>query len=159
MAAAATTFVLISAQPAAACSCLATAEEELIAQAETVFAGTPISRHDVPTTSTDLLPGPAADWTFAVDEVVKGQVGNPRQDVRANLSSASCGIEFELGRRYWVFGYRRDGLLTTGLCTGTRLADQPLSTTTTQATALPAPPSTTAPPPARPVPGPVRFTG
>lgn len=143
-------LLVLASQPAAACSCIASTEEQHLSSADVVFVGTALSRRDVGTTSTSVQLVSAFEWTFSVDEVVKGTVPSAREVVRTAANSAACGFEFEVGTRYRVYAARLDGVLNTGICSGTRAASDVQPTTTT--------PPTTSPRPG-PSPGRVGFTG
>jgi len=82
-----------------------------------VFAAT-LVRRDEPggliRSSTDPV---ALTWT--VDAVYKGSAGTVQQVVTAD-SSASCGLEVEVGKRYLVHADAVDGKLEASLCGGTR---------------------------------------
>lgn len=143
-------LLVVSPRPAAACTCLERTEQELAAQADVVFTGTALTRREVvvPTTTAPALPG-HVEWTFAVEGVTKGAVAGAHQDVMTASNSAACGFDFQAGARYLVYATRQDGALTTGLCSGTRLAAAVPTTV--------APPTTVAGPAASP--GRLRLTG
>ena len=77
--------------------------------AAVVFTGTAVKR-DEPfslgvVTSADMI-----GWTFVVDSVEKGQVGD-RIRVESPLHDGACGARFRFGQRYRIFAYERDGTL------------------------------------------------
>jgi hypothetical protein len=67
---------------------------ELDNQADLIFTGTAVRRDGDPQ-------GGVLDWTFVVDGVEKGRVGD-RFTVSANTEDSMCGFFFELGARYRV---------------------------------------------------------
>lgn len=117
-------LVVWSAEPAAACSCLARSEPEQLADADAVFVGT-ATRVDgrQPGAESSLID--PVTWTFSVESVVKGDVG-VEQQVMTAASSASCGLELSAGQAYVVFASANPskgaGPLQAGLCGGTRPA-------------------------------------
>lgn len=99
---------LLAIAPVAACSGgrLQVGDEPLEDAARAIFTGTVIRRDE----SFEWFGGsdyPMYDWTFVVDNVERGQVGE-RFTVASPQGSAACGIDFELGARYRVRAY--DGL-------------------------------------------------
>ena len=129
--------------PHAALACTVTGpeptEEELAARADVVFEGA-VGTHRDPNAGAPVIgSGDPIFWTFIVDRVIKGNV-NLVQEVASARFEGSCGIRFQEGARYRVYARYVDGVLHTGLGSGTRLA--PVVATTTR----------TAPRPAQPVP-------
>lgn len=104
----ATPLVVAPATPACACSCVAFTEPEAVARAEVVFDGVVLGLQGDDRSARRVR--------FAVENLVKGQAGD-RVEVTTEGSSASCGYDFEVGRRYRV--NVTDG--NTGLCSGNRL--------------------------------------
>jgi hypothetical protein len=92
-----------------------------VSAAEVVFVGTP-TKGDKPQGGAVSSADPVR-WTFDVDAVHKGDVTRT-VDVISALDSASCGIPFEVGRPYLVFGVLDDEAVTAGLCGGTERLDQ-----------------------------------
>jgi hypothetical protein len=71
--------------------------------ARIMFVGTAVRREDEafgPMVST----GDPILWTFVVDSVERGQVGN-RVTIASPRGSETCGIDFTLGHRYRVTGW------------------------------------------------------
>jgi hypothetical protein len=95
------------AAPAWACSCVGFDEAEALDMADTVFVGVVqyIRRSDT---------GPL-DVRFAVQSVRKGSAAG-EITVQTTDGGASCGYDFQVGKRYRVFAH--DG--GTGLCSGNR---------------------------------------
>lgn len=115
-------LVVVGASSAIACSCIPQRPDKVaVEDAEAVFTGT----------VTEVEPGvdigfDKVTWTFAVEEVYKGNVG-PIQDIRTHTQSAACGLTFTESKRYVVFAYSGDRSLTsdqkqlvTNLCMNTR---------------------------------------
>jgi hypothetical protein len=123
-------MVVAGSVPAGACSCRAIAETEALEAADAAFLGTVADTNSPgqPLSSIDPV-----TWTFAVEGVFKGDVA-ARQEVVSAFSSASCGIDFEIGARYLVFAQSggiggpdptpRPGQLQANLCGGTRPAER-----------------------------------
>lgn len=133
-----TALVAVTGGPAAACTCGDLSQDELRAAADAVFVGTVIARQDLPNPS---AAGPGyADWTFSVEQVIKGPVGSARQTLRTFLGGAACGYEFKVGTRYIVYATNSASGLTTGLCSGTDVLSQAVPTTVTTTTPATAPP-------------------
>ena len=101
-----------------ACSCRppGTPAEEL-GRSDAVFQGTVVSVQNPS--------GPVASnadittVTFNVSKVWKGQITQTGTIVTPG-SSASCGVTFEQGVEYVVYGRASEGALTTNLCSRTR---------------------------------------
>ena len=99
--------VLAMPSPAMACSGRPLLEEGLTYEerAGVVFTGTAVRVEDpwsgLGDTHSTFDP---RRWTFVVDEVEKGEVGE-RFTVASAGSSASCGMEFKLGNRYRVIAW------------------------------------------------------
>lgn len=108
------------AAPAHACSCAWDDGLRQIAHADQIFTGEVTSQRDG---RSSTMYGPRAAVSFAVDDVYKGPVARTAI-VLAVRQTASCGYEFENGGRYLVYAVKDQedpALLTTGLCTGTKL--------------------------------------
>lgn len=132
-------------------------EPELVGQADLVFEGVALSRHDPNVAASIQSSGDPIIWTFAVDREIKG-AASQLQDVSSARSSATCGITFQIGIRYRVFADLVDGVFWTSLGSGTREATVESSTTTT--TTRPSTTTTTTVPPAQPtMPRSIALTG
>jgi hypothetical protein len=123
----------LSTLPAQACSCLPFDETRATEQSDLIFNGTVASRNLI-----QENPGsPGANrvvWTFNVDEVQKGNVST-QQEVMTTDSSASCGMEFEIGARYKIYAAQNEDGVWTGLCSG----NQPLDATNQPTSSQPNP--------------------
>jgi hypothetical protein len=130
-------------------------EQELLSQADLVFEGVAVSRHDPNAGAPIQSSGDPIVWSFAVDREIKGVPSQP-QEIRSARSGATCGITFQIGTRYRVFAKAVDGALWTFLGSGTREA----TTATTSTTTTIAPTTTTTVRPATPTrPGRIALTG
>lgn len=116
-------------QAAFACTCAPLGTDlQALRDADAVFAGSVVDTHDPHGDRRIVSSGRPVFYTFEVDSVAKGDVGET-QEVRSAASGVSCGFRFDEGRRYLVFAYygkgaRRvddpDAQLLTSLCTKTR---------------------------------------
>jgi len=106
-----------------ACSCAPQpSDARAIASSAAVFAGTTVGVDDPQEGKRIISSGAEVTWTFTVDTVVKGEVGDT-QEVRSAAMEVSCGYEFEEGERYLVFaheGERDESKLFTSICSNTR---------------------------------------
>jgi hypothetical protein len=137
--------LVVPAPPAAvACSIVEPrpTEEEFLARADVVFEGAAGTHRDPNAGAPVIGSGDPIFWTFIVDRVIKGNV-NLVQEVASARSGVSCGIRFQEGARYRVYAGYVDGVLHTGLFSGTRLAPAVATTTTLPRPAQPAPPTPT----------------
>ncbi|QKS46103.1 hypothetical protein HUB94_17935 [Paenibacillus cellulosilyticus] len=120
-------FPLVGAERVYACSCAAYPDlsSELDAKSA-VFAGEVTSMDTV--SRGDVVS--SADPVFVTFEVAKVWKGSIKKEtvVRTVRDSASCGYEFSLGQSYLVFANEEDGVIRTGMCTGT----QPLNDSSAQ---------------------------
>lgn len=108
-----------AARPCLACSCIAASDAEHFRQAEVVFVGIVLERRPIAPEPISSSADPVT-WVFDVESVQKGEAAE-QQEVVSPRDEASCGFEFQIGRRYQVFASRSDdGRLATNLCTGTR---------------------------------------
>lgn len=112
-------------QQAYACSCVEQTIEEAAARADAVFSGTVVEQRPVglepvgALAATAPMPGVMGEvvYTFAVDGVAKGDVGENAQ-VRSGSDGASCGMTFGVSERWLVFTAWDGAMHTTGLCSG-----------------------------------------
>jgi hypothetical protein len=117
-----------TAPPAGACSCVARSDGEALATADAVFIGK-VTGYDDPRTGPVFSSADMVTWTFAVDEVFKGNVA-AEQAVLSAAEDASCGLAVSAGGYYMVFAEHADAAapaaadrpLAAGLCGGTREA-------------------------------------
>src|SRR5713101_8032225 len=101
---------------ALSCSCVPFTKPDYGRQATLVFTGT-VTRVDLRRgliVSSSMDP---VDVVFEVETVYKG-AATKTTTVSTVASGASCGYEFQTGRRYTVFPWLRDGKLDAGLCQG-----------------------------------------
>jgi hypothetical protein len=123
---AAAILALTAISPAAACTIAAgQTRADHLAAADVVFTGTAV-RVDDSTNGRYFSSLDPLYWTFAVDDVEKGQAPD-RVTVATAIGSESCGYTFELGKRYRVYAAHSEWYdhLATGLGSGnTELAPQ-----------------------------------
>ena len=102
---------------ALACSCVPFTKPAYAQQATLVFTGTAtrVDVHSGPLVFSSMDP---VDVVFDVETVYKG-APTKTTTISTVASGASCGYEFQAGRRYTVFPSLRDGKLDAGLCQGT----------------------------------------
>ncbi len=104
-------LLLVTAGPAAACSCAVASEPEHAANADAIFVGTLVDRVDPPQDGMWSSADPAV-LTFDVSAVYKGTV-RARQQVVTPMSGASCGLELNGTGPFLVFGREAaDGMMT-----------------------------------------------
>lgn len=115
-----------TAQPAAACKCVAKSDERHLADAVAVFSGEVTGHEEVGVGP--MRPGDAAlIWTFTVSRVFKGTLG-PTVRVVSPLDGGSCGVDLPPAGPALVFAQAPGGLvppvpgvaLAANLCNGTR---------------------------------------
>lgn len=107
--------VLLPAQACWACSCIAGTPEEYWDWSTAVFDGNATDRSEPDANG-------MVTWTFEVVDAWKG-IDTATVEVTSHESSATCGMNFELGTTYRVFASDGEGALTTGLCSGSAPAD------------------------------------
>jgi hypothetical protein len=102
--------------------------EKAVKQADAVFVGEVASSEPVDGRQrfTGIMSDGLVSYSFAVEEVVAGDVGSG-VEVISHSSSATCGFPFKEGDRYVVFADERDGRLETYLCSRT----EPINETVT----------------------------
>lgn len=105
---------------ALACSCVPPPPDAVAAEeADVVFSGEVTATHDPHGDDKIVSSGRTVTYTFEVDGVVKGEVGN-KERVKTAADSASCGYGFKTGRRYLVFADEgKSGALSTHSCSNT----------------------------------------
>ena len=110
--------VIVRPTCAYACSCRPPGTPiEALGQSDAVFQGTIVSVK----ASTGPVTSSADNTTvmFQVSKVWKGQI-TQTSTLTTPGSSASCGVTFEQGKEYVVYGRVNEGSLTTNLCSRTR---------------------------------------
>jgi len=89
---------------------------------DAVFLGTATNITPMGATPTPTFPHVVV--TFSLERAFRG-VENATMAVRTGNGGGDCGYRFKAGERYLVYAYRqKDGTLTTGISTRTRLASQ-----------------------------------
>jgi hypothetical protein len=119
-------LLLVTAGPAAACSCGQQSQAQAAAQADAVFVGRLVDRVDPPQRPMMSSSDPAT-LTFDVSRVYKGTV-TARQEIVTAMSGASCGLELTGEGPFVVFGQRlsyeryqlEPGQYAANLCGGSR---------------------------------------
>lgn len=99
--------LVLSAGPAAACSCVAMPDSSLLESSDVAFSGVVVKRREV---------GDEAITTVRTDLVFKGDV-TQRVDVVANKQSSACALAADDGDRLLVFGDLAEGEVSSSLCT------------------------------------------
>jgi len=139
-----------------ACTCTAQSDQEHYAAASVVFTGRAVAQRE---------DGRFIAFAFEVDDVSKGMVSDGVEVRATTVDVEGCGLAFDAKTRYQVFAYLDNGVLMTGLCTGSHvISDQQpvvpapgthLTRTPTAPSATPEPlPAETTRPPASVPPGP-----
>ena len=121
-----TLLVLVTAAPAAACTCVESPPPaEALEQADLVFTGT-VTKVETIDTGRGGRTFPQVAVRFDVDDVYKGRSG-AKTVIETAESSAACGYTFEEGVTYLVYAFdpsEASGAPTTSLCTRTAPIDQ-----------------------------------
>jgi hypothetical protein len=113
---------LACARDAVACSCMSSGPPcQAAFQVDAVFIGT-VRSIDLRKVPMDGMATPVDRRMvhIAVERVVRGVEGTV-VDVWTGMGGGDCGFDFKAGERYVVYAWRRDGALTTGICSRTRL--------------------------------------
>lgn len=126
---------LLLQQQAKACSCediLST--EEAIKHSDIVLTGTILNKITEPKEAGKHII--VARYTLLVDVFYKGNIAQDTVIISTGISSASCGIRFETGKKYIIYGYNRTtqleqladvtlkNTIQTNICTRTELFNQ-----------------------------------
>ena len=98
-------LMLVTARPAAACSCAVMSEARKAAYADAIFVGTLIDRRIGEPTGAVTSSTHMAVWTFEVSRAYKGTVSK-RQEIATAMSGASCGLELSGPGPFLVFARR-----------------------------------------------------
>jgi len=118
-AALAVTLALGAAGPVRACKCIAPPPPlAALGSADGVFSGQVIRRADPLAGQKGVSSLSPVDYTFRVEDVWKGDIGDTVV-VRTARSSASCGYPFEIDDVYLVYATRDPSGWRTDLCTRT----------------------------------------
>jgi hypothetical protein len=117
-----------------ACSCAGASPDLKFRYADAVFTGKVIASKDLKAGAKIRSGIDPIAWTFAVEQVLKGNIAKQQQVLSAAMDM-SCGVQFKMGDRYQVYARREGNTLSTHLCSGTKslavnirdlLRDQPL---------------------------------
>lgn len=105
--------LVITAGPAAACSCARLTPRQRVAEAAAVFTAT--------ATEVRLIEpvdhGGKVTATLRADQVYKGEVGRVAE-VSTRAQGPACGFPFRTGERYLIFAGADGDALTTSSCSG-----------------------------------------
>ena len=115
--------VVVTPPAALACSCVAMSPAEQLRGANAAFVGTLISVG----AGDESYGGEEIDWTFQVEQVVKGELGST-VDVRSPVDTGACGFQMAEGMRVGIFLHKADGRWHGSMC-GQVGADALLATT------------------------------
>jgi len=113
--------LLLFASPrvALACSCVQSTRPQLVGNAVVIFAGVVTAQHGsfLPLVTCRMSSADPVAFEFSVDQIYKGDVSRT-VSVSTVVSGASCGYEFQVGKRYTVFATGTGDKLETDLCRG-----------------------------------------
>jgi hypothetical protein len=147
----ATVGVLVRAEPACACSCVAFTDAEAMARADAVFAGTVVDV-DSSVLGSLLSSTDPVTVTLQVSTVYKGDVPAEVQ-VKTVASEVSCGYPFGEGSRYLVHVQIDEaGDWNTGLCSNNKVLPAAGEPTTGPVPTVGYPPTPVSQPPTRQLP-------
>lgn len=113
----AASVVALASRPALACSCVPGTDQQHFAAATLVFVGVATAVEDPRSNEDQRSTADPLRWTFIVEQVQKGTVGD-RTTIESPRGSPTCGFEFVVGSRYQLFA-AGDPPSTT-ICSGTR---------------------------------------
>lgn len=100
--------VVATPQPAFACSCMIMDADRFLGTYDAAFIGTVLSS-DVESADDDAV------WTFEVEQVVKGELGET-VEVLSHAQSSMCGFALSVGERTGVFMNERNGQWHSSTC-------------------------------------------
>jgi hypothetical protein len=102
---------------ARACSCGGGDPREMLQHAGGAFVGTVVSGRDAspPNRKVGSSSDPW-DWTFRVEEAVKGNIGDEVVVRSGQPSGGTCGLDLERGQRVGLLLERDDGIWQSGSC-------------------------------------------
>lgn len=107
-----------------ACSCGMATIPEYVGFADVVFTGTATAVEGPPPADIVSSADPVR-YSFAVDQVFKGDLVEAEVVATTALDGASCGTSFGIDEQWLVFANFQDGQVWTGLCSGNvLLADE-----------------------------------
>lgn len=95
-----------------ACTCTAQSDKEHYDAASVVFTGRAVDQRE---------DGRFFAFAFDVDDVTKGDVSDGVEVRATTVDVEGCGLTFDAKSRYQVFAYLDNGVLMTGLCTGSHV--------------------------------------
>ena len=121
----AATISLLPVSRALACSCAIGSERQAFEGADVVFEGVAVSAKEPLIIQSS---GDPVEYTFSVENTLKGDLPSQRVTVTSALMGASCGAEFQVGERWRVFAYGSSDNLGSNLCAGNRLLGEASAT-------------------------------
>lgn len=105
--------LIVTAGPAAACSCARLTPKQRVAAAAAVFTATATEVRLVE----PMEGGGKVTATLRADQVYKGEVGRVAE-VSTRAQGPACGFAFRTGERYLIFAHADRDALTTSSCSG-----------------------------------------
>ena len=111
-------FLLVTASPCSACSCLGRSPSRILRDADVAFVGTVVGERGLSDTTTIQV--------FEVEVAYKGDVTETMEIVMpiGPRGASSCGIMYSRGQRVAMAAYRAEsGFLTTDVCSVMSPAD------------------------------------
>lgn len=116
--------VPVVASPSWACSCMTSGNaaqdrRDQAERADLVFTGVAKSQRVTDEGDPEFEGDEMIGTRFRVGKTYKGHPGR-WVTVSTHVNSATCGYQFEVGRRYTVFADEQNGEYGTGLCSGTK---------------------------------------
>lgn len=112
--------IALAPSPVAACLCGSTSADPPIL-GDVAFIGVVAARND-PAIFETPGPGYGVTYTFAVEEVILGEVG-PFTEVLTGWGGGDCGLPMAVGERWRIDAYRFEGDLWANICSGSQLLD------------------------------------
>jgi hypothetical protein len=112
-------LALLPAQRASACRCVERSEAEALAGADVVFEGV-VADGEAEVFLQNIGVGDTR-FTFAVQNVIKGEPLAPRIHVSTAGNGAACGAGFAVAQRWRVHASGDTARLTSSLCSGNQL--------------------------------------
>ena len=111
--------VPVIASPCWACSCAPQDRRDQAKRADLVFTGVAKSEKVIDEGDPEYEGDEIIGTRFRVGRAYKGHPGR-WVTVGSHVNSATCGYDFEMGKRYTVFAYEQNDGYRTDLCSGTK---------------------------------------
>ena len=109
-------LLVFSADFAYSCSCAFRTTEEKFNEANNVFIG---KVEDIRKPFFTMSTSDSVTVNFDVSKVLKGSISK-EVTLETTVDEVSCGYNFIENEEYLVYTYDNEGILTTGICTGTK---------------------------------------